>query len=88
MSKVLTSLEREFDLPLKKTELKENEEVVATDAPLGMLNIKRQRGISVLEDIDTNKKQTNIICLPNYKDYYKEKELRKNIILDMIEKKS
>lgn len=87
MSKVLTSLERELELPLKKTELKENEEVVATDAPFGMLCVRRYRGISILKDIEPDKKQTSVICLPSFDSYLREKETRKEMILNMLEKK-
>ena len=88
MSKVLTSLERELELPVKKTDLRENEEVVATDAPFGMLCVRKYNRISILKDIETDKKQTNVVCLPSFEDYLEQKEIRKKIIMNAIEKQS
>ena len=90
MTKIVTSLERYFDLPFKATKSKNDEQVVASDAFMGMRKLEKPDDGEILVEIDKDvfydTKNFTPICLPLIDDFLKSKEIRKQLILKAINK--
>lgn len=82
---VITNQSRSIGLPVRYDELLHGEQVVATNAPNGMLYVSYNKDVPILNDytnIDIDEVPDGIpICLPYIEDY---KEIRKNELLNQI----
>jgi hypothetical protein len=82
---VLTNQNRTVGVPVRYDELQEGEEVVATNAPLGMLFVSYESGTPTLcdyTDLEDDEVANGVpLCLPNIDDY---KENRKKELLAQI----
>lgn len=89
MTKILTSLDRYIDLPLKAIKLKKDEQVVATDAPFGILMVEKTENGEILKEYnsDFNSEKYTPIGLPSIDQYLKEKNQRKEDLLLILKNK-